>query len=228
VWVLASCGMMVVGFVVASLDGSSLSLLGIVSGGFSSLFQAMYQVSIKQVLPHTDNNSNLLLLYNLLLSSILFLPVIYLSNESAGFHELQFDPNSETFYSSWNTLICSGVLGTLINLATYMCVSATSPLTFNIVGFSKACVQSLGGVVFLGETVGLQSGSGIFLTLLASGWYSRLKLDETRVKAAQVDVAKIHTTDGFDDIELGEDVTLITKSTVCSSSSSHNEMESKG
>jgi len=191
---------MVVGFIVASLDGNALSLLGIFSGGFSSLFQAMYQVSIKRVLPYTENNSNLLLLYNLILSSVIFLPVIFLSNESQGFYELEFNPSSQEFYSSWATLIFSGVLGTLINLSTYMCVSATSPLTFNIVGFSKSCLQSLGGVFFLGETVRLQGGTGIFLTLLASGWYSKLKLDESRMKAPSIEISKLPG----DDIEMGD------------------------
>jgi len=165
------------------------------------LFQAMYQVCIKRVLPYTENNSNLLLLYNLLLSSIIFLPVIFLCNESKGFYELEFRPSSRDFYTSWGTLIFSGVLGTLINLSTYMCVSATSPLTFNIVGFSKSCVQSLGGVFFLGETVGLQSGLGILLTLIASGWYSKLKLDETRImKAPAIEVSKLPG----EDIEMGD------------------------
>jgi len=183
--VLGTCGMMVTGFVVSSLDTSEsgLSLAGVLAGGTSSFFQALYQVFIKRTIVHTDNNSNLLLFYNLFLSSIFFLPVIFLLNESEAFTVLP-GPGDEDFWVVWPSLFVSGILGTLLNLATYMCVNATSPLTFNIVGFTKSCVQSLGGVIFLGDTIGFQSGAGILLTLVASGWYTKLKLDEQ--KAASV------------------------------------------
>jgi len=201
--VLGACGMMVTGFIVSSLDTSEsgLSLAGILAGGTSSFFQALYQVFIKKTIVHTDNNSNLLLFYNLFLSSFLFVPVIFLLNESEAFFGLP-GPGHADFWIVWPSLVVSGVLGTLLNLSTYMCVNATSPLTFNIVGFTKSCVQSLGGVVFLGDNIGFQSGAGILLTLLASGWYTKLKLDEQK-SLPNVRAVCEGGDDGDDDTECG-------------------------
>lgn len=66
-----------------------------------------------------------------------------------------------------------------MNLSAYWCVKVTSPLTFNIVGFTKSIVQSLGGIVFLGDLVSLQSLLGIILSVGGSGWYSWLKVSES-------------------------------------------------
>jgi len=198
--VLGACGMMVTGFIISSLDTSEsgLSLPGILAGGTSSFFQALYQVFIKKSIVYTDNNSNLLLFYNLFLSSFIFIPVVFLLNESEAFLRLP-GPGHPDFWVVWPSLFVSGVLGTLLNLATYMCVNATSPLTFNIVGFTKSCVQSLGGVIFLGDTIGFQSGAGILLTLLASGWYTKLKVDEQKLSSGGVRVSKEDRNDSYDD-----------------------------
>jgi len=88
-----------------------------------------------------------------------------------------------------------------------MCVNATSPLTFNIVGFTKACVQSVGGVVVLGDKLSAQSGAGILLTLVASIWYSFIKLQEQQ-PAAQTP-PKVFDEDKLDELEMGEKSQLL-------------------
>jgi len=180
--ILTCCGVMIIGFIISSLDGSEesgINMTGLLAGGTSSFFQALYQVFIKRTLPYTDSNVNLLLLYNLFISSVLFVPVVFLLGESSALSHLPLF-GDENFWVVWPCLVISGVLGTLINLATYMCINVTSPLTFNIVGFTKSCVQSIGGVVILGDTISFQSGTGIILTLLSSGWYTKLKFNEQK------------------------------------------------
>eukprot|EP01069_Polyplicarium_translucidae_P004632 Polyplicarium_translucidae@DN2623_c0_g1_i5.p1 len=58
-----------------SLDTKTLSIGGIASGAASSVFQALYNVMIKRSLPLVNGDTNVLLVYNVGLSSLLFIPV---------------------------------------------------------------------------------------------------------------------------------------------------------
>lgn len=75
-------------------------------------------------------------------------------------------------------------MGTTLNMTTYLCVKVSSPLTFNIVGFSKSLLQSLGGVVFLNDTLTVPSATGLLLALVGSAGYTKVKYDETKAKKA--------------------------------------------
>eukprot|EP01068_Selenidium_serpulae_P007284 Selendium_serpulae@DN4669_c0_g1_i2.p2 len=63
-------------------------------------------------------------------------------------------------------------------MSSYVCVRKLSPVSFTVIGYSKACVQSLIGIIFLGETQTVQSVSGILLTMLGGIWYGRIKYRE--------------------------------------------------
>eukprot|EP00914_Ancora_sagittata_P008665 GHVO01016808.1.p1 GENE.GHVO01016808.1~~GHVO01016808.1.p1 ORF type:complete len:406 (+),score=57.54 GHVO01016808.1:18-1235(+) len=180
-----ACGVLVLGFIIGSLDTSTLSLGGVLFGASSSLFQAMYNVMIKRTLPHLNGDTNLMLMYNLGLSSVLFLPVVFISGEGKVFLDLPYSPKDVTFAPIWLSLFMSGILATSMNLASYICVKATSPLTFNIVGITKALVQTMGGFIFLGDSITLPSVTGISLSLLGSGWYSQVKLSEANRQSQQ-------------------------------------------
>eukprot|EP01069_Polyplicarium_translucidae_P004630 Polyplicarium_translucidae@DN2623_c0_g1_i2.p1 len=130
----------------------------------SSVFQALYNVMIKRSLPLVNGDTNVLLVYNVGLSSLLFIPVVFIAGEANVFQNLPWTPDSDDFYTVWASLLFSGLLATMMNLASYVCVKATSPLTFNIVGITKSIVQTVGGIVFLGDLVTAVSLLGISLS----------------------------------------------------------------
>eukprot|EP01071_Lankesteria_metandrocarpae_P005242 Lankesteria_metandrocarpae@DN3921_c0_g1_i1.p1 len=185
--IVGSCVIMVLGFIVGSLDPSTLSLSGVITGACSSISQAFYNVTIKKSLGYVDNNTNVMLLYNQIISSLLFIPVIYLSGEVPGVREnLPLQTSDPNFVQVWSSLVFSGFLAAVMNVAAYLCVKMTSPLTFNIVGVTKSLVQSLGGFVFLGDAVTVQALSGIMLSLCGSAYYSFVKTMEKELAKRSV------------------------------------------
>lgn len=198
---IAACGVMVLGFIVGSLDTSTLSFGGVLAGGFSSAFQALYNVAIKRTLVYVNNDPNLLLFYNVFLSSFLFLPVVFVAGEGKVFYQLILSPSQPGFYQQWGSLVLSGVLATLVNLTSYWCIKVTSPLTFNIVGFTKSVLQSVGGIAFLGDRTSAQSLLGIILSLLGSGWYSQIKVSEAAAAREVADRLPVKQSDEEENCE---------------------------
>eukprot|EP00922_Rhytidocystis_sp_ex-Travisia-forbesii_P052211 GHVS01077481.1.p1 GENE.GHVS01077481.1~~GHVS01077481.1.p1 ORF type:complete len:470 (-),score=41.88 GHVS01077481.1:413-1822(-) len=175
-----ACAIVMSGFVIGSMDPQTLGLIGVCTGGMASLFQAFYMVQIKSALVHLNDDQNILLSYNLLLSSFIFFPVIFLAGEGGFVNELPLSPTDPLFFSTWSLLIASGLMGILLTMSTYWCVRETSPVTYNIVGYAKACLQSVAAIVMLGDIVTARSLLGIFLTLAGSFYYSRTKMAEMK------------------------------------------------
>eukprot|EP01054_Gregarina_sp_Poly1_P006513 Gregarina_sp_Poly_1__6512@NODE_348_length_9346_cov_198_894493_g291_i0_p2_GENE_NODE_348_length_9346_cov_198_894493_g291_i0NODE_348_length_9346_cov_198_894493_g291_i0_p2_ORF_typecomplete_len465_score50_94TPT/PF03151_16/4e59UAA/PF08449_11/22UAA/PF08449_11/2_3e18EamA/PF00892_20/0_0014EamA/PF00892_20/1_1e09PUNUT/PF16913_5/7_3e10SLC35F/PF06027_12/4_1e02SLC35F/PF06027_12/6_7e10Nuc_sug_transp/PF04142_15/22Nuc_sug_transp/PF04142_15/6_1e06Nuc_sug_transp/PF04142_15/0_027CRTlike/PF08627_10/4_4e05CRTlike/PF0 len=178
--VLIACGLMVVGFVIGSLDPETLSLGGLIAGGFSSFFQSLYNVLIKKTMPAVHNDNQLLLYYNVMLSSVLFIPMALLSEDLGSWKQAFGAVPDTNMLVVWGGMALSGFLGTTLNMTQYLVVKVTSPLTFNIVGFSKSLVQSLGGIVFFGDKVSFESASGLVLCMIGSGLYAKSKNDATK------------------------------------------------
>ncbi|CEM39086.1 unnamed protein product [Vitrella brassicaformis CCMP3155] len=174
---IVACLVVVSGFIVGSLDPSTLSLMGILTGSMASFFQAIYMVQIKNVLRHVDGDQNVLMSYNLTLSAVLFVPVIFIAQEEKFYEALPFELTWDAA-NVWGSLCASGILSVLIAIASYLCVKHTSPLTFNVVGYAKACLQSIGGIIFFADMVTPKSLLGICLTLGGSIGYGQVKFAE--------------------------------------------------
>lgn len=107
--VIVAVGLMVFGFMIGSLDPSTLSLPGLLAGGSSSFFQALYSVLIKRCLPHANNDNQLLLFYNVLLSSILFIPMVLVYEDTISWKQvIGRDPQGPKLYLIWGGMILSG------------------------------------------------------------------------------------------------------------------------
>eukprot|EP00922_Rhytidocystis_sp_ex-Travisia-forbesii_P033834 GHVS01050257.1.p1 GENE.GHVS01050257.1~~GHVS01050257.1.p1 ORF type:complete len:739 (-),score=115.20 GHVS01050257.1:292-2508(-) len=190
---MAGCCLIVIGFFVGSLDSSTLSFLGVSMGVCSSAFQAAYNVVIKTTLNHVGNRQGPLLFYNLLTSSLLFIPVIWLAGEGwVVTDEVPWNPTNPMFWDVWPSLWLSGLLSTMMNLSAFTCVKVTSPVTFNIAGKTKACFQSLGGIVFFGDYVTTSSMVGICSCLLGSTIYSHSKFQLSSKKPSNRIIAAKH------------------------------------
>jgi hypothetical protein len=105
---------------------------------------------VKKALVVLNNDSDVLLVYNTILSIVFILPLIFLSElqvcvaflsflVSLKFLSSKVIASSETLRlsSTWIELTVAGVFGLLINIATYLQISHTSALTHNISGTVK-------------------------------------------------------------------------------------------
>lgn len=72
----------------------------------------------------------------------------------------------------------AGVFGFLIGIITIAQISLTSPLTHNISGTAKACVQTLVAVMFLGDKMSFRSFCGTAMVLTGTFLYSLVRSRE--------------------------------------------------
>jgi len=185
-----ACGIVFVGFLVGSVgrgggegDGEARSIfikaLGIVFGLLSSLFVALYGVFVKRKLALVGNNEWRLMCYNTALSIVFLLPVIPVAGETAAFvHPLL------TNVRFWVNMTITGSFGFLVNIAMFMQVKITSPLTNTISGTAKACTQTVLAILIWRSQVSLESALGIVLVIGGSFLYSIVRYQEMAAKRA--------------------------------------------
>ena len=143
---------------------------------------------------HVQNNMN---------SSFLFIPLILL-------FEKDIFQNPRLYFSSsfWWMMTGAGVLGFLIGIVTIAQINLTSPLTHNISGTAKACLQTLIGVLFLKEKVSFRSLVGIVCVLFGTFMYSVVRSKEMDRKKVR-DSPKLGPAPAV--IEIDEEKPLLTK-----------------
>ena len=84
----------------------------------------------------------------------------------------------------------AGIFGFLIGIVTIAQISLTSPLTHNISGTAKACVQTIIAVLFLGDKMSLRSVFGTICVLFGTFMYSLVRNYEMDQKKKQSPVIK--------------------------------------
>lgn len=176
---LACCGVLVFGFVIGSWGEVNFSLLGSVFGVASSALGALYGIYVKKVLGALNNDSDVLLVYNTLLSIVLLLPIIVVSEGAV----LAESPVLRT-YSAWSELTLAGVFGLLINIATYLQIRLTSALTHNISGTAKAAAQTVLGIIIYQNPVTAMGLLGVICVILGAFAYTYVRKQEMDLKDA--------------------------------------------
>eukprot|EP01129_Flabellula_baltica_P011706 TRINITY_DN5179_c0_g1_i2.p1 TRINITY_DN5179_c0_g1~~TRINITY_DN5179_c0_g1_i2.p1 ORF type:complete len:288 (-),score=46.58 TRINITY_DN5179_c0_g1_i2:49-912(-) len=124
----------VMGFTIGSIGEANLEIKGLVAGIIACFFVAAYNIQIKSVLTAVDNDQWRLLIYNTTISIVIFIPVVILDG---SLPTIFFDSTYEAPEGIWTPLIISGILGILINIAIFMQINYTSPLTGAISGTVK-------------------------------------------------------------------------------------------
>ena len=76
------------------------------------------------------------------------LPIIFYQREQERI--IQFEGLTSWYF--WAILSLTGFLGFLVGYATSLQIQLTSPLTHNISGTTKSCLQTVLGVVYFLET----------------------------------------------------------------------------
>jgi len=179
--VLACLAVVVVGFFVGSSGEVRFSLIGTAFGVVSSVFVSLYSVAQKKYMDLVQKNAMKLSAYNNINACILFLPFIALTGELSIISQ-----NFHMFYSAqfWTMMLLGGVTGFGIGIVTTMQIKATSPLTHNISGTAKACVQTILAFWIWQNPTTVQNVLGIALVLAGSCAFTYVRNEEMKAEMA--------------------------------------------
>jgi len=171
---LACCLIVVTGYVFG-VDGEvNFSLSGAAFGIASSLCVSLFSIYVKKILPILGNNQWKLMIYNNMNTAILMPILIFTHGEVAPVL------NYPALYSSffWSLILLTGLFGFLINIATFLQIRYTSPLSHNVSGTAKACVQTFLGVYIWGNEMSSEAALGTLLSVFGCGLYSYVRYSE--------------------------------------------------
>ena len=124
---------------------------------------------------HLNNNQYLLIEYNTPIAIIILIPFVYYYGEFEVFTR----PHSTRF---WVMQTLAGVVGFVINIAIFLDIQVTSPLTHNLAGTVKAALQTvLAYFIFPNsETISVKKFIGISLIITFSGIYGYVRNTEMK------------------------------------------------
>lgn len=164
---ILGCVIVVIGFVVGSLGELEVSLIGLCFGIGSSMFVAMYGIAVSEALRVCENDTWILMMYNNM-NAMLLMPLAFMYQEG------EIILTSPLWFSSffWVLVLVSGVLGFLINIAVFLQIKHTSPLTHNVSGTFKACLQTVLAVLVRHESPTLLFWIGFLLTIAGTSLYT--------------------------------------------------------
>lgn len=187
---LGTLAVVVAGFFVGSASEMRFSLLGSAFGLTSSLFVALNGIWTKKSMAIVDGNQWKLQLYNNVTASVFFIPLIFLSGETSIILKNVHLLSSAYF---WGVMCIGGVFGFLIGIVTILQIKFTSPLTHNISGTAKACVQTLLALYIWGNPTNAANLLGTAFVLLGSCAYTYVRsveMDAAREAAKAAQLAK--------------------------------------
>ncbi|CAH1766353.1 2189_t:CDS:2, partial [Entrophospora sp. SA101] len=171
---LISCGIVFIGFVIGSYGELNFSWEGIIYGVASSAFVALYGIYVKKTLVYVDNNQWRLLHYNTTISIVFLFPMVLLSGELKAIADVYFLHE----FGFWFLMTITGITGFIINIAMFLQIKFTTPLTNTISGTAKSCVQTALAAWYFQNPISPMNGTGIFLALFGSGLYSWIRFKE--------------------------------------------------
>ncbi|OZJ04403.1 hypothetical protein BZG36_02396 [Bifiguratus adelaidae] len=215
--VLLSCGIVCLGFFVG-VNGEaynkigSTSALGVFYGVFSSATTAFHAIVIKKSLDIVGDTMDLVY-YNNLLSSFALLPILIMTGEhwtvlSMFFGSSSYD-DTEVFGDESATMavaalgtdatsvrtfiigaLVTGFFGFLINIAGFLQIKVTSPVTHMISSAVRGVLQTFLAVMWFGDVLTSGRVGGIFLILFGSTLYTYVR--DKEAKAEQVQSKESH------------------------------------
>ena len=150
-------------------------------GVLSSFFGALNGVYIKKSFQVLKNLWELNFLLNII-STVTLVPVIYMCNEHERISQFPYLMS----FNFWNALCLSGLLGFLVGLAVSFLIQMTSPLTANISGVAKSCIQTIIGVIYFNESKTFIWWSSNMLVLLGAASYSIIRNKETQTHKTKI------------------------------------------
>lgn len=170
---LICCAFIVLGFILGIDQESvigSLSVIGVLFGVSSSLFTSLFSIYTKKTLARLDRNIWQLVLYNNINAILLCTPLLVVHGDiQALISDKVINP------MFWSLLSISGVMAFFISIVTNASIKYTSPLTHNISGTAKACLQTVIAVIYRHDHKSNLWWLSNVIILVASAAYSRIK-----------------------------------------------------
>jgi GDP-fucose transporter C1 len=178
---LGCLGVVIFGFFVGADGEVNFSLIGTVFGVTSSAFVSLNSIYTKSTLPKVGGDKWVLAYYNNVNATLGFIPLMFMFGEHNTILEYW-----DLLYSSrfWLIMWVAGVFGFAIGIVTVMQINVTSPLTHNISGTAKACVQTLLALWWYGNETTAKAMFGVFLVIFGSFAYAYVKVLEDRASEA--------------------------------------------
>ncbi|PSR75761.1 hypothetical protein PHLCEN_2v8878 [Hermanssonia centrifuga] len=192
--VLLACSFVTSGFFIGVfLDGTPVSLVGISFGVASSMITAMHSVVIKRSLEVVKGSALHLSWYTNFVSALILLPLLLLTGEGPGVHELLFSNPivlegeiSPLTAFMWGSAV-TGVLGFLMSIASLLSIKVTSPITHMVSSAVRGVAASVLGVWFFEDIISNGRAASIGTILLGSIYYTWVKHQESQTPKASYD-----------------------------------------
>ncbi|KAG0312607.1 hypothetical protein BGZ97_011003, partial [Linnemannia gamsii] len=180
--VLAACFIVFCGFYTGVTSEINVSSLGIFFGVISSITTSLHAIVIKKSLPAVNNSTLNLVYYNNVLSLVAVTPMIVFSGESADISYRLSHDGFAAFHTFLIAGLITGVFGFLVNIASFLQISKTSPTTHMIAGAVRGVIQTLLGYWAFNDIITSGRVLGIFLILGGGALYTWAKDKEMTAK----------------------------------------------
>lgn len=183
---LVCLSMVIVGFFVGSGGEVNFSLIGTLFGVASSVFVSLNSIWTKKAMPLVDGNQWSLAAYNNMNATLMFIPIVIAFERDVLLANLAVMASS--YY--WMLMTVGGIFGFAIGIVTIMQIQLTSPLTHNISGTAKACVQTVLALMIWQNPTTAANLAGIALVLGGSFTYAYVRNREMEAANARRVAAK--------------------------------------
>ncbi|KAH9253977.1 hypothetical protein BASA81_008101 [Batrachochytrium salamandrivorans] len=159
-----------------------------------------------------------MVVHNNFLSVPLILAADFVSKQDVSKFAIKLDVNNTYDWWFFFLFLFNGIVGSLLSLASFFCVQATSPTTFSMVGALNKIPMAFLGVYMFGAKMTWLGVLYVGLSLVSGGLYAMAKVKQHRVDNAATVAANatVETTSGdgiktppLDAIGEGEDASLI-------------------
>ncbi|KAJ7845928.1 hypothetical protein B0H13DRAFT_2286025 [Mycena leptocephala] len=210
--ILFSCVIVTVGFFCGVfLDGTTISLKGVVFGVASSTITATHSVVIKQSLSVVNGSTILLSWYTNLLSIFVLAPIIIIGEGKSvmkllfDFDELVTPPSAMSPLRTFvvGSLI-TGVLGFMMSLASLLSIKVTSPITHMVSSAVRGVAASVLAILLFNDIVTIGRASSIAIILGGSVYYTWVKHVETEASKADAGAGGTYERVPMNDLERGQ------------------------
>ena len=168
---LICLSLVIVGFFVGSGGEVNFSLIGTLFGVASSVFVSLNSIYTKKMMGVVDGNQWSLAAYNNMNATLMFIPVVILVERDVLVASVA--TMLQGYY--WFLMSVGGLFGFLIGIVTIMQIKLTSPLTHNISGTAKACVQTVLALLIWQNPTTPANLAGIALVLGGSFLYAYVR-----------------------------------------------------
>lgn len=174
---MLACMGVVAGFCLGVQGDLDLTLKGALLGVMSSCFVASYSIVVKQVMGLLDNNQYVLIEYNTPIAIVILTPIVWFNGE----FDILMEKRTTKF---WIMQTTAGVVGFVINIAIFLNIKYTTPLTHNLSGTLKACLQTVLAYILFpdSETMTPKKALATVLVIGFSAYYAAVRRSEMKQK----------------------------------------------